>query len=178
MKKIYSFALTLLVGAASLTSCSRANYAFTNKVPAYLNSEQTATDTAQLPNAPEVVVKTENLPVAGNPAIAPSVQSPAASVAARTLAIPPAKVVRQSLAQRLVVKQLTKQLNKVAAHSHNAARTEHTASAAGRAGLVILAGVIILLIGGLIGGLNFVATIGGIVFLVGLILLILALIRG
>ena len=55
MQKVYSFALTLLVGAASLSSCSRANYAFNTNAPAYLGSEQVRTATPVAEPAVETV---------------------------------------------------------------------------------------------------------------------------
>jgi formate/nitrite transporter FocA (FNT family) len=69
-------------------------------------------------------------------------------------------------------------VKKIQARHAETAQADQAQSKAGRAGLIIGIGLVILLIGGLIGGANFVATIGGIVFLVGLIMLIIALISG
>jgi hypothetical protein len=40
MRNAYRVVVTLVAAAVSLSSCSRANYAFNNNVPAYLGSEQ------------------------------------------------------------------------------------------------------------------------------------------
>lgn len=175
MDKVYSFALTLLVGAASLSSCSRANYAFDNKVPAYQGAEQVAT--AQAAMAPEVAVKTAGLPVVESQTVEAVAPAAAAPVVAKALANGSAKAARPSLTQRLLVKHVAKQLSKVA-RSQNTARTEQTAaSKTGRAALVALAGLVLILLGAAVN-VGIIATIGAIAFLVGIILVVVHLVSG
>ncbi len=87
-------------------------------------------------------------------------------------------VARPKLVQQLVLKKVVKQLAKAQAARQNTTQVAQTASKAGKAGLVILAGLAVILLGGLIGGANVVVTIGGAIFVVGLILLLIALVRG
>ena len=182
MRNAYSFLFALVVGAASLTSCSKSTYSFNNSVPAYLES-QPVQMTAKATPAPLASVAVEaNVPapaahatpatlVSATEAIPARYAPPASADAVAPLASA-AKSVKPSLVQRMVLKKLVKILPKQAT-----AGTAHTAaSKVGRAGLVILAGAVIILIGGLIGGANIVVTIGGIVFVLGLILLVIALV--
>jgi formate/nitrite transporter FocA (FNT family) len=81
----------------------------------------------------------------------------------------------QSTVLNKVAKQLVKPLSK---QRETTRARRRGISSAGRAGIFIGIGAVVILIGGLIGGANFVSTIGGIIFLTGLVMLVIALIRG
>ncbi|NML66233.1 hypothetical protein HHL22_13555 [Hymenobacter sp. RP-2-7] len=168
MRNKYSFLLALGMAATSLSSCSRANYVFNPTAAPYLGTAQPAQATA--------------------PTVAIATSAPAAPLAVRALALAgtapkrtEAKVsvvAKPSLSQRILLKQVAKHLAKVQSKQQNTVRVEQAAaSKAGRAGLIALAGLVVLLIGGLTG-VGILATIGAIAFLVGLILLIVHLVSG
>ena len=190
MNKVYSLLAVLCIAATSLTSCSRSDYAFNNKVPAYLGSKrvQPVAKPTPVPATTETVA--DALPttkvVAATPAPAATsakalVDTPslaqATPVAVAAIASV-AKVVKPSLVQRVLLRKVVKRLDEGHTIHQNAVNVKHAASKVGSSALVLLAGAVIILIGGLIGGANIVVTIGVIVFIVGLVLLILALVNG
>ena len=121
MNKAYRLVLALCATAATLSSCSRANYAFNPSAPAYFGS-QPARTTAMLPAAPapaSPVASVVAAPVAPAPvkaaavvtrpaASVPSTLAPAApeQLTATTLATEPAKADKSTFAQRLVLKKV------------------------------------------------------------------------
>jgi hypothetical protein len=176
MRKTYQLLLALVVSAISFTSCSHGDYAANQHSPAPLSSQQLAPATFTTADL-ELTARVTAQAAAPTPEIASvALAAPSASKAnALVVAVP--KAVHSGLVQRLALKKVTKQLAKIQAGHQNIAQVEQTASKAGSAGLVILAGLVVILIGGLIGGANIVVTIGGVIFVVGLVLLVLALIR-
>jgi hypothetical protein len=170
--------LSIGVALASLSSCSRANYTF-SPAPAYLGSEHghhsVAVAPATVVSAPSALPE---LAVANAPA--PSLHN--AIAAAPVLAGHSQQegvgspTARKALVQRILVKSVGKRIAQFQA-KQNAAEVAHPASKVGSSALVILAGLVLILLGGLVG-VDAIVTIGGVVFVVGLILIILALIRG
>jgi len=176
MKKTYSLLVALLFAVASLSSCSRSNYAFNNKVPAYLGSEQAHAVAAQPTPAP--VGEVNKVEVATAPAIAaPAVSQPQATLAVASNA---AKATHPTLMQRALVKHVVKQLDKLSASRQNTAHTEHTASKTGRAALIALVGLALIFLGGAVGGGfgGLLVLIGIIAFLVGIVLVVVHLVSG
>lgn len=170
MRKIYICLSAALVATSSLSSCSRSNYAFQPAASAYHETFR-RTEAAEEPIVVSAAVGSNN-------------QLPTRSLSAQQkIAVSrPTQVLAKPygfLAKKTAITALAK---RIAAHQPNKhqeiARKKRGNSGAGTAGIVIGIGALILLIGGLIGGANIVATIGGIVFLVGLIMLIVALIKG
>jgi TM2 domain-containing membrane protein YozV len=81
MKKYYQLVLALAIASASLSSCSRANYAFNTSAPAYLGTEQA--HRATVVAAPEAETATA---VATSDAAQPVAEVAPARQAARALA--------------------------------------------------------------------------------------------
>lgn len=187
MYKAYRLLLALCATVATLSSCSRANYAFNPAAPAYLGS-QPARTTAVLPAAPastSPVASVVATPVATAPVKAVAVATrPAASVAstmapaapeqptATTLAVEPVKVGKPTFAQRILLNKVAKQLAKADARHQNAAAVTHTA-AKGAPITVAIIGLIALLVG-IIASSGLLITLGSIVLVVGLVLLLLS----
>ncbi|MCA8831471.1 hypothetical protein [Hymenobacter pini] len=175
MFKFYAYLAGTVLAATSLASCSSSHYAFRPNTPAYhevASQVQVQPAPAATPSATpaEQPAATPAAPVsaaAQKPAVTPGRKAVAP---ARRLVLP-GKV---GLLQRAALAKVTKQLHR----QPEIAKAGQAQSKAGTAGIVIGIGLVILLIGGLIGGTNFVATIGGVTFLVGLIMLIIALISG
>lgn len=194
MNKAYRLALALFATAATLSSCSRSNYAFNPATPAYLGSQPTRTVATAPVAKPAPVAVAEATPVvdpstvavtheaapakqvvAATPShrvasqVAPATQAEAAAPTA--MATEPAKVTKPSLAQRLVLKKLNKQLAKAGVRDQNTAST--TATAAKAPGITVaIIGLIALLVG-IIASSGLVITLGAIVLVVGLVLLLL-----
>jgi len=80
MKKYYQLVLALGIASASLSSCSRANYAFNTSAPAYLGSEQVHKA------APVAAAQTEATIVASTETTALAAEIAPAHEAARVLA--------------------------------------------------------------------------------------------
>jgi len=174
MKKTYSLLVTLLVALVALSSCSRSNYAFNNKVPAYLGSEQAHT----VATKPTPVKEAKKAEAAVTPATAGlTVVQPQAISAVASSAT---KAARPTLMQRALVKHVAKQLDKLSTRRQNMAHTEHTASKTGRAALIALVGLALIFLGGAIGnGVGgLLALIGVIAFLVGIVLVVVHLVSG
>lgn len=191
MNKAYRLLLALCATAATLSSCSRANYAFNPATPAYLGSQPARTEAVR--SAPAVAVAptvVEAAPVAAEPirveapvAVAsttPAVTARPAKVAAQPVATEapavavaeaPAKAAKPSLVQRLMLKKVSKQLAKLDARKQNAAGATHT-EAKGAGLTVAIIGLIALLVG-IIASSGLVITLGAIVLVVGLVLLLL-----
>jgi hypothetical protein len=168
MKKSFRALLALGITAASLSSCSRANYAFNTTTPVSVAVEQ-----------PSALVTTHIEEVAK-----PAEAAPAAALSvvvakrAAVVAAPVAKHVKPSLAERVLVKKVAKQLAKVQVGQQNKASIEHTAaSKTGRAAIIAVAGLVLLLIGAA-ANVGIIGTIGAIAFLVGLILVVVHLVSG
>ena len=78
----------------------------------------------------------------------------------------------------MLVKKVAKQLAKVQVGHQNQASIEHTAaSKTGRAAIIAVAGLVLLLIGAA-ANVGIIVTIGSIAFLVGLILVVVHLVSG
>jgi len=170
MNKPYQLLLALGIAAASLSSCSRANYAVNNPAtaPVSVSLEQ-----------PTALVTTK-LAEPAKTAEAVMVATPVAPVAkhVEAVATPVAKHAKPSLVERVLVKKVTKQLAKVQASHQNKASIEQTAaSKTGRAAIIAAAGLVLLLIGAA-ANVGLIATIGAIAFLVGLILVVVHLVSG
>lgn len=170
--------LSVGVALASLSSCSRANYTF-SPAPAYLGSERGHHSVAVAPDAAVSAPSTlPELAVAN----APASSLPSASATAPILTghsqqeAVSSPTARKALVQRVLVKSVGKRIAQIQA-KQNAAEVAHPTSKVGSSALVMLAGLVLILLGGL-AGVDAVVTIGGVVFVVGLILIILALIRG
>lgn len=186
MKNTYFSLVALAVAAASLSSCSRANYAFNPNVPAYLGTTThtvakavvvtapatvVAAPVAAAPtaaSAPAVVASTPvSVPVAARPVVVQAAPAAAALVVATT-ATPTAK---PNLVQRLTLKRVLKSLTKAEARQQNTASTTHTAAKASLYLGIAAIGLVLLIIG-LIAGSGFLDTIGAIAIVVGLIIFI------
>lgn len=146
MKNAYSYSTVLVLGAASLSSCSRAGYSFNNQAPAYLDAQPVAAaPRATAPTvpavagvaavAPEIVVAapaaSATAPVAAAPVAAPTPvpaaqPTVAATPASALVASAPARTARPTLAQRLVLQKALKQLTKASARQQNTASITHT----------------------------------------------------
>lgn len=180
MKATYLYLAALGLASASLSSCSRASYSFNPATPAYLNSVPAATT----PPAPKLQ------PLAAVPAGLPAVAqttlpAPAAtrtpvklapSTARYTIAAPAAiatQAPKPSLAQRLVLKKLTRQLTKAQSHSQNTAGIAETAGRKGGFTVAII-GLVALIIG-IIASSGFLVTIGIILLVVGVVLALLSI---
>ncbi|QJX45928.1 hypothetical protein HMJ29_02830 [Hymenobacter taeanensis] len=172
MKKIYTYLAGAVMAAASLASCSSNHFAFAPSASAYhsvaVHAPSSTTSTEEL----SAVNSAERAATAPKPTVLTEPQS-AKHLKQQLITATPAAA-PLSAAKRIVVAKVAKQLHKHA----EVAKASQEQSRAGRAGLVIGIGAVLILIGGLIGGTNIVATIGGIAFIVGLILLIIALISG
>jgi len=165
MHKSTSLWVALVVAAASLSSCSRANYAFNNQAASYASTEQpVAAATAPLvaPAAPTAYASAVGL---------------ASRAASPPVATQATRATRPTLVQRLAVKKLHKVLAKAMASPQNVAHTEKTASNAGRYGLFALIGAAILVIGG-VADVGFLLTFGTVIFLISLVLMIIHLFKG
>ena len=179
MKKYYQFILACCVSAASLTSCSRAEYSFNTNKPAYLGSERVrASAVESIPEqGPSTTLaisgltsqESHNTELSARLAVSTvaSVSATKAEVSSTTIKAP---------VQLALVKKVASQIIK-AKTKQNAAEVARPASRAGRSALVILAGAVLIVLGGL-AGVDIIVSIGGIVFVVGLILLVIALIKG
>lgn len=85
MRQFFTYFLALGVAAASLTSCSRADYAFNNKVPAYLGAQPVSQTVVSATPQPEA---TTAAAIATAPAaiVAPARQTAIALAQAKTTA--------------------------------------------------------------------------------------------
>lgn len=206
MNKAYSFLAVLCVAATSLTSCSRSNYSFNNQVPAYLGSERVQ-PVAKATPVPATIEAVTDIPAATTVAATPapattpakvvvatpiSAQAtPAVVAAAPAIASTPvAKAAKPSLIQRLALKSVVRELNKM--HQKQAtAGTEKTASKKGNAALIALGGILLAVLGLIIvggsglGGSGAGVAIGAILFyvgfiafIVGVVLLVIHLVNG
>ena len=185
-KSFLTAMLAIGVAAASLTSCSRANYAFNPVAPSYLDSRHAHTVAVQ-PKPAAITVPLASVPVAA--VVAPSL---VASIPVPVIAVSEvAKPVKPSLVQRLALKSVVKQLNKFQRKQAIANVEQTAASKKGTSALVALAGLLLAILGlvvvggsGLSGNgagviigaiLFYVGVIG---FLVGLVLLVIHLVNG
>ena len=206
MRKLYFTTLLAMgVAAASLTSCSRANYAFNPKAPSYLGSTKvrpvapaatvakaTATKAAPIKAAP---VNQSNTVVTPRPAATPvaKVTKQAAqpvTAAPVVVAANAAPVAKPSLMQRGILKAVAKKLDKLQ-KKQATADTQQTASKKGQALLIALGGLLLAIIGIAIAGGSIsggsgagVAIgvifyyVGLIAFTVGIVLLVIHLVNG
>lgn len=170
MKKIYSYCSLALLAGLSLSSCSRSDYTFKPGTGSYHTAQSATVVSAPIANTEVVAAAIQPTAVA----IAKVAATPLTPAPAQPAAVAKsAKPTKLAGVQKAVATKLAKKLQ---ARHTEAAQADQVQSKAGRAGLIMGIGLVILLIGGLIGGTNFVATIGGVVFLVGLVMLIIALI--
>ena len=171
MRKIYRM-LVVLSAAASLASCSQGAYVATQQAATTINSEPIASVAAPQDAA------TITIPAAHVGAIQPKVVVAAPRQHATKPVSGLTATQRPTLVQRLVLKKLVKQAASMQAARQNTAEVAKPASSTKGSLFITLAGLVIILIGGLIGGTNIVVTIGGVVLVVGLVLLLASLIRG
>ena len=193
MKKAYSHLAVLVLAAASLSSCSRADYATVAaksdlatasavQAPASPAADMSAQVVAAqpLPAATAAPVATPAPVVAAAPVAAPAAPSRVAASAPAPVAARPAIAVAEtpaastpkpSLAQRLAVNKLTKQLHKIEKRQQNTASVSETAARSGSL-TILLVGLVALLLGIIIGA-GWLTTIGAILAVVGLVLLLL-----
>ncbi|WP_151085773.1 hypothetical protein [Hymenobacter baengnokdamensis] len=179
--------------AASLSSCSRSNYAFNNTVPAYLGSERVH-ETAATPAATKAEASSPTSIAAPSKAVAvktvPTQIAPSVVAVPTIATVPAAKATKPSLVQRLALKSVVKQLNKMH-QKQTTAGTEKTASKKGNAALIALAGLLLAILGLIVvggsglGGSGAGVAIGAILFyvgfiafIVGLVLLVVHLVNG
>jgi hypothetical protein len=194
MKKISLYFAAALITATSLSSCSRTNYALTTPqtpastsvavaTPASPAAEMSAQVVEAAPAVAEPTIAAAPVAVA-TPAAAPiakltpkqqklveavKAQLPAATAAAATT---PAKAAKPTLAQRLLVNKVMKQVAKAQARQQNTASVTHTAAKAPgvSVGLIGLAALIV----GIIVGSGFVTVAGAILIVVGIVLYVLS----
>lgn len=173
----FSLSYLWAVGVAviSLSSCSRTEYAFNPATPAYLGSTQvTAPAAAIMAEAATQASSTTIKPVAQQAAATPTrtrVATVAQTTKAGTQTAFANKVVSVAtkkpltLLQHVVVNKLGKQVAKARAAHENTASAQHTAaSKTGRAAIVALVSILLIVLGGAVG-----ETVGGILALIGII---------
>ena len=201
MKKAYSYFAILGLAAASLSSCSRANYAANTtspvvpvssvaQAPVSPAADMSATVTAA-PRPAEMSVAPAPAPEVAAPvavaapkavAVAPSpvATAPVVAAAPATATEPaaiaaeltPAKQAKLTLMQRLVLKKVTKQLAKAQARGENTAGVAHTAAHA--PGVTVgLIGLAALIVGIIVSS-GFLIVAGAIVLVVGIVLYAIA----
>ncbi len=178
MKNAYRLLLTLFAAATTLSSCSRADYAFKSNTPAYHNSRHVASEAVSPTPAATLA---EPATTAALPQIAAAPKAKAARVAAATrqqASAPKATAAaKPTFLQRAVLKKAAKQLAKIQVRKQNTAEATAPASKLGRAAIVAGAGLLLLLLGGA-AEVGIIALIGLIAFIVGLVLVIVALVSG
>ncbi|WP_303310434.1 hypothetical protein [Hymenobacter sp. BT730] len=173
MNKFYAYAAGALLAVTSLASCSSSHYAFKAGASPYHDATVRPQVVAEVPQpavvAPVVIAAA---PIKSSPT-APRAVHQTAAVSKMASATQ-----RLNIAQRSVIAKVTARVDNTLRKHQDVSKRRNGMSRAGRAGIVIGVGLVIILIGGLIGGANIVSTIGGVTFLVGLILLIIALVSG
>lgn len=136
MRKMYPLLATLLVAAASLTSCSRSNYAFNNNAPAYLGAERARTASVAVVAAatPEMALAEEaTLPAAKAVTKRRAAHSQRHTAAARVAtATPAAQAVVEpvsllKLDRKAVRKELKKQLAAAPMQAADTGKSQTTA---------------------------------------------------
>jgi hypothetical protein len=181
MRKIYSYITLALLTSASLSSCSRTDYAFKPNTSPYHGIQQsvsvaparTAENAAtEVTSSSTAIAETAVTPVSPAAIVAPVRKAklhakPTAVAPKLTLTTVPKKVVDK------LVRTVDKQLDK----HQDAAAVNQPASKAGRAAIVGGVGLLLLLLGGA-AEIGIIALIGLIAFLVGAIMLVIALING
>lgn len=206
MRKLsFTTLLALGIAAASLSSCSRANYAFNPKAPSYLGSKKVHAVAPAATVAKATTPKTS--PIEAAPAhqsiavVTPrSVPTPVAKVpkemvqpvpvAPAVVATNASAVAKPSLMQRGILKGLAKKLDKMQ-RKQSTADTQNTASKKGQSLIVALGGLGLAIIGLIIAGGSLsggsgagVAAgvilyyVGLIAFIVGVVLLVIHLVNG
>ena len=195
MRKISALLVMLGIASASLSSCSRSDYAFKSTTPAAQSSQPM---TLAAPKAAEDGLATEAVVVAPKPVEAAPVaavealpaQTPkTAAVAVTTTEV--AKTPKLNVVQRLALKSVAKKLNKLQISKQTTAGTTEAQSLKRTSIYLIIAGVLAILVGILIAGGSVsggsgagfaigvaLAYLGYIALVVGIILLIVALVRG
>lgn len=175
MKKKHSLLIAIGITAASLTSCSRSSYTFNTNVPAYLGATQVRSVATPAP------ASVKEAKISAAVAVVPTTAAPMVLQQELTQAVAVAPVTKQAppyLVQRVLIKKLAKQLDKAQVKHQNAARTEHTAaSKTGRAAIISLAGLLLILLGAATG-VGIIAVIGIIAFIVGIVLVVVNLVNG
>ena len=180
MKKSYQLLLTLGITVASLSSCSRADYAFRANTSSYHQSTRvSASDLATAPVAEAVTA--DPTPVRMLPVSASAkalVEAPSVVTAPSRTQVGTTKTQVPSFSpQRLLVKKVVKQLTKATHAKQNAAEIAQPASKLGRAAIVTLVGLLLLVLGGA-AEIGLIAIIGLIAFIVGIVLVITSLVNG
>ena len=181
MKKTYAYLSAALVMVASLSSCSRSDYAFKPAVSPYhvtAVAPTTAAATAETPSATagstfsDTPTSVLRVPRAAQPVAVAKAKAEKPDAIVR-LAKP---IVKASKLQKMVAAKVIKQLRKKQEVTH----ANQVQSRAGRAALIGLIGLALLFAGAGIGDTfgGIVATIGLIGFIVGVVILIIALING
>lgn len=181
MKKIYSYITLALLTSATLSSCSRTDYAFKPNTSPYHGVQQSVrvAPAAPVEQADESMAASEVAkPVAPSVSVATTV-APArpAKLNAKPKAVAPTKLAVSAVSKKAAEKLahvVDKQLSK---HQDAAAVNSPTASKAGRAAIVGGIGLLLLLLGGA-AGVGLIALLGLIALIVGAVMLIVALVNG
>ncbi|WP_054411588.1 hypothetical protein [Hymenobacter sp. DG25A] len=170
----------LVVVAAGLSSCSRAEYAMLPKTTPYHGTErvvaaQPAPVAVAAEEAAVAAPALEAAPVAVAPKAAPATTAQAAQAASHAMAAASPK--KMSMLQKVAVGKVAKQMNKLAQKAQVKTHSD-TAKADALSGN-IRKGIILLLIGLLISLFSGISAIfgilGGIIAIIGIIFIILGL---
>lgn len=180
MRKIYSYITLVLLTSASLSSCSRADYVFKPNASPYHGVQQSVAiaPTYTTKRAAAQVVSNEISEPAATPVSVASIAAPVrhAKLNAKSTVIAPNKLTLNTVPKKAVDKLVYvvgKQLNK----NQDAAAVNQPASKAGRAAIIGGIGLLLLLLGGA-AEIGIIALLGLIAFLVGAVMLIVALVNG
>ncbi|MGI4761797.1 MAG: hypothetical protein ACRYF0_13905 [Janthinobacterium lividum] len=184
MKKMYRRLAVLGVAAASLSSCNRTAYPLNAQTPIGLGTtrvlsapvatapdEQTATVTAPaVALTPTVAAPTPPAATAPSGPAATASLPEAAPSTATTTGLP--KAAKPTLAQRLVLNKVLKQVAKAELRQQNTASVAKTAGSKSAPLTVAIIGLAALIVG-IIASSGLVIVLGAIVLVVGIVLLIL-----
>lgn len=194
LQKLAAFAVL-----AALASCSRGNYVALPSTEAYHGSHRIAS--TRVDAAPPTVATVEEPAAEATPPVVAAPPQPAAKamhkrgaakrpvvaqpVAAKAVVEQPSAAVPQPAvhqaklnpAQKVLVAKLTRKATKLQARQpHNFAEAKAPASKIGRAAIVALIGLLLLILGGA-AGVSILALIGLIALIVGVVMLIVALVN-
>ena len=134
MKRISALVVTLGIAAASLSSCSRSNYAFNSTAPAQQGSEQAPLAAVVPADAATAAVVTMKATAVAAPAARP-VAAPAAKAAVKAVAAAPkAAVATDDVTGTIAKTSLTRAERKVLHHQAKQATASHQATKAIKAG--------------------------------------------
>lgn len=173
MTKFYSYLVAGCMAVASLASCSRSHYAFKPAASAYHGTVAAARPEAPAPQAAPAAPEQATAAVVAQPAKQAEKVAAKAPAKVQVAAAPSAPAKKAAALQKKVATKVVKQFRK---HQETASATE-AQSKAGRAAIVAGVGILLWLLG-YAAGIGLIALIGFLAFIVGIILLIVALING